>query len=66
MQSIAKIEIFTKFEIYLKKKIEKGQQRGWKGFEPGNFKVYVGGSSPMQRSFELGAPQMSNGTITLN
>jgi len=39
---------------------------GERVFEPGNFKVYVGGSSPMQRSFELGAPQMSTGTITLN
>ncbi|RIV46416.1 glycoside hydrolase family 3 protein [Flagellimonas pelagia] len=35
-------------------------------FEPGKFTVYVGGSSPMKRSMELGAPKMSTGTITLN
>jgi beta-glucosidase len=34
--------------------------------EPGDFKIYVGGSSPMKRSFELGAPKMAEALITVN
>jgi beta-glucosidase len=33
--------------------------------EPGDFKVFVGGSSPMKRSFELGAPKMAETMITV-
>ena len=33
--------------------------------EPGYFKVFVGGSSPMKRSFELGAPNMAETMITV-
>jgi len=33
--------------------------------EPGDFKVSVGGSSPMKRSFELGAPKMAEAVITV-
>ncbi|MFD2100460.1 glycoside hydrolase family 3 N-terminal domain-containing protein [Flagellimonas iocasae] len=40
--------------------------QGERVFEPGEFKIHVGGSSPMKRSQELGAPSMSTGTITLN
>ncbi|MGM8362458.1 glycoside hydrolase family 3 C-terminal domain-containing protein [Flavobacterium sp. ARAG 55.4] len=32
---------------------------GSKTIESGEFKIYVGGSSPMKRSFELGAPKMA-------
>lgn len=39
---------------------------GERVFEPGKFTVHVGGSSPMKRSQELGAPTLSTGTITLN
>lgn len=39
---------------------------GERVFEPGEFKIHVGGSSPMKRSQELGAPTMSTGTVTLN
>ncbi|WP_100610859.1 glycoside hydrolase family 3 C-terminal domain-containing protein [Confluentibacter lentus] len=33
--------------------------------ESGEFKIYVGGSSPMKRSFELGAPKMSEVLIAV-
>jgi beta-glucosidase len=33
--------------------------------ESGEFKIYVGGSSPMKRSFELGAAKMSEIVITV-
>ena len=33
--------------------------------EPGDFKIYIGGSSPMKRSFELGAPKMAEALITV-
>lgn len=33
--------------------------------ESGDFKIYVGGSSPMKRSFELGAPKMAEVVITV-
>lgn len=39
---------------------------GQRVLEPGKFTVHVGGSSPMKRSQELGAPTMSTGTIALN
>lgn len=39
---------------------------GQRVLEPGKFIVHVGGSSPMKRSQELGAPTMSTGTIALN
>lgn len=34
--------------------------------ESGDFKVYIGGSSPMKRSFEIGAPEMVEISITVN
>ncbi|WP_308991266.1 glycoside hydrolase family 3 C-terminal domain-containing protein [Mariniflexile litorale] len=34
--------------------------------ESGDFKVSIGGSSPMKRSFELGAPKMAEIKITVN
>lgn len=33
--------------------------------ESGDFKIYVGGSSPMKRSFELGAPKMAEVVVTV-
>ena len=33
--------------------------------ESGDFKIYVGGSSPMKRSFELGAPKMAELIVTV-
>ena len=33
--------------------------------ESGDFKIYVGGSSPMKRSFELGAPKMTELIVTV-
>jgi beta-glucosidase len=33
--------------------------------ESGEFKIYVGGSSPMKRSFELGAPKMAEVVVTV-
>jgi beta-glucosidase len=38
---------------------------GSRTIESGEFKVYIGGSSPMKRSLELGAPKMSELLITL-
>ena len=38
---------------------------GSRTIEPGTFKLYIGGSSPMKRSFELGAPKMSELEITV-
>lgn len=38
---------------------------GTKTIESGDFKIYIGGSSPMKRSFELGAPQMQEQIITV-
>lgn len=34
--------------------------------EPGEFKLFIGGSSPMQRSVELGAPEMESISFTVN
>ncbi|WP_338357402.1 glycoside hydrolase family 3 C-terminal domain-containing protein [Yeosuana marina] len=39
---------------------------GSRTIESGDFKVYIGGSSPMKRSFELGAPKMAEIKITVN
>ena len=38
---------------------------GTRIIESGDFKIYVGGSSPMKRSFELGAPKMAESIITV-
>lgn len=38
---------------------------GTRTIEAGEFKIYVGGSSPMKRSFELGAQKMSETIITV-
>lgn len=34
--------------------------------EPGDFRIYIGGSSPMKKSFELGAPKMAEVLVTVN
>ena len=39
---------------------------GARVIEPGVFKIYIGGSSPMKRSEELGAPKMAELEITMN
>jgi len=38
---------------------------GLRVVESGEFKIYVGGSSPMKRSFELGAPKMAEVVINV-
>lgn len=38
---------------------------GSKTIESGGFKIYVGSSSPMKRSFELGAPNMAEAIVTV-
>lgn len=38
---------------------------GSRTIESGDFKIYIGGSSPMKRSFELGAPKMAEMLITV-
>ena len=38
---------------------------GSRTIESGDFKIYIGGSSPMKRSFELGAPKMAETIITI-
>lgn len=38
---------------------------GSRDIESGEFKIYVGGSSPMKRSFELGAPKMAEVVIAI-
>lgn len=38
---------------------------GTRIIESGNFKIYTGGSSPMKRSFELGAPKMAEALIKI-
>lgn len=42
------------------------KEDGTKTIEPGTFKIYIGGSSPMPRSMELGAPKMAELEITIN
>ncbi len=39
--------------------------KGEKIFEPGDFKIYIGGSSPMDRSNQLGMPKMQELTLLL-
>ncbi len=39
--------------------------KGNRVMEAGDFKIYAGGSSPMKRSFELGAPKMAEVLVTL-
>ena len=41
------------------KAFEMVKNDGSRVVESGDFKIYVGGSSPMKRSFELGAPKMA-------
>ena len=38
---------------------------GERVFEPGGFKIYVGGSSPMKRNLELGVPELRTAQVTL-
>tara|TARA_R110002020_G_scaffold85914_6_gene211936 strand:+ start:99235 stop:101484 length:2250 start_codon:yes stop_codon:yes gene_type:complete len=38
---------------------------GERVLENGDFKIYIGGSSPMPRSFDLGAPKMAETTLKL-
>ncbi|SNR59073.1 glycoside hydrolase family 3 C-terminal domain-containing protein [Lutibacter flavus] len=39
---------------------------GSRSTESGDFKIQIGGSSPMKRSFELGAAKMAEAVITIN
>ncbi|WP_100613317.1 glycoside hydrolase family 3 C-terminal domain-containing protein [Confluentibacter citreus] len=41
------------------------KEDGTRTIEAGEFKIYVGGSSPMKRSIELGAPKMSEVLIAV-
>ena len=52
------------FELTMKA-FELVKENGSRTIESGEFKIYIGGSSPMKRSFELGAPKMSELLITL-
>ncbi len=52
------------FEI-TPKMLELINDEGEKVLESGDFKIYIGGSSPMKRSFELGASALAETTITL-
>lgn len=45
--------------------IEMVKNDGSRVIESGDFKIYVGGSSPMKRSFELGALKMAETVITI-
>ncbi|MEO8253583.1 MAG: glycoside hydrolase family 3 N-terminal domain-containing protein [Flavobacterium sp.] len=47
------------------KAFEMVKNDGTKTIESGDFKIYVGSSSPMKRSFELGAPKMSETIVTV-
>lgn len=47
------------------KAFEMVKNDGSRVIESGEFKIYVGGSSPMKRSFELGAPKMEEVLITV-
>lgn len=38
---------------------------GSRTIESGDFKIFMGGSSPMKRSFELGAPKMAEVVVTV-
>ncbi|TDD99518.1 glycoside hydrolase family 3 C-terminal domain-containing protein [Flavobacterium cellulosilyticum] len=48
------------------KAFEMVKNDGSRTIESGDFKIYIGGSSPMKRSFELGAPKMAEKIITVN
>ena len=47
------------------KAFEMVKNDGSRVIESGDFKIYVGGSSPMKRSFELGAPKMAELQVTV-
>lgn len=47
------------------KAFEMVKNDGTRTIESGDFKIYVGGSSPMKRSFELGAPKMTEVLIAV-
>lgn len=47
------------------KAFEMVKENGSRTIESGEFKIYIGGSSPMKRSFELGASKMSELILTL-
>ena len=47
------------------KTFEMVKNDGSRVIESGDFKIFVGGSSPMKRSFELGAPKMSEVVIAV-
>jgi beta-glucosidase len=47
------------------KAFEMVKNDGSRVMESGEFKIYVGGSSPMKRSFELGAPKMTEVTVVV-
>ena len=47
------------------KAFEMVKNDGTSTIESGDFKIYVGGSSPMKRSFELGAPKMAELTVAV-
>lgn len=47
------------------KAFEMVKNDGSRVVESGEFKIYVGGSSPMKRSFELGAPKMAEVTVAV-
>ena len=47
------------------KAFEMVKNDGSRVIESGEFKIYLGGSSPMKRSFELGAPKMAELIVTV-
>lgn len=47
------------------KAFEMVKNDGKRTIESGDFKIYIGGSSPMKRSFELGAPKMAEVVVTV-
>ncbi|WP_435132328.1 glycoside hydrolase family 3 C-terminal domain-containing protein [Formosa sp. A9] len=47
------------------KDFEMVQLDGSKTIEPGDFKIYIGGSSPIQKSMDLGAPDIQTTLITI-
>jgi beta-glucosidase len=47
------------------KAFEMVKNDGTRTIESGDFKIYIGGSSPMKRSFELGASKMAEALITV-
>ncbi|MBD0835104.1 glycoside hydrolase family 3 C-terminal domain-containing protein [Aestuariibaculum suncheonense] len=55
----------VKFELS-PKDFEIVKEDGSRTIEPGKFKIYIGGSSPMKRSVELGASKMSELEISVH